>query len=35
MDEKYILDLKNLVEFSSSLIYLSDYNQMTDILDTS
>lgn len=35
MNEKYILDLKNLVEFSSSLIYISDYEKMTDLLDTS
>jgi hypothetical protein len=35
MNDNYIPNLKNLVEFSSSLIYLSDYENMTSILDTS
>jgi hypothetical protein len=35
MHEKYILDLKNLVEFSSSLIYVSNYEKMTCLLDNS
>lgn len=35
MNEKYILDLKNLVELSSSLIYVSNYEKMTNLLDTS
>jgi len=35
MHEKYILDLKNLVEFSSSLIYVSNYEKMTCLLDSS
>ena len=35
MNEKQILDLKSLVEFSSSLIYLSNYEKMTCLLYTS
>jgi hypothetical protein len=35
MSEKYVLDLKSLVEFSSSLIYVSDYEKMTCLLDSS
>jgi hypothetical protein len=35
MHEKYLLDLKDLVEFSSSLTYVSDYENMTYLLDNS
>lgn len=35
MDEKYILDLKNLVEFSSSLMYTGNYEKMVCLLDSS
>ena len=35
MNEKYILDLKNLVELSSSLIYAGNYENMTCLLDYS
>jgi len=35
MNEKYLLNFKSLVEFSSSLIYLSNYEKMTYILDNS
>lgn len=35
MNEKYILDLKSLVELSSSLIYMGDYDKMTCLLDNS
>ena len=35
MDEKYVLDLKDLVEFSSSLTYVSNYEKMTCLLDNS
>jgi len=35
MNEKYILDLKDLVEFSYNLIYVSDYEKMTNLLDNS
>jgi hypothetical protein len=35
MNEKYILDLKSLVEFSSSLTYVGNYEKMTCILDNS
>jgi|ERR1700727_1507432 hypothetical protein len=35
MSEKYILDLKNLVELSSSLIYAGNYENMTCLLDNS
>ena len=35
MNENYRLDLKNLIELSSSLIYVSDYENMASLLDTS
>ena len=35
MDEKYTLDIKDLVEFSYNLIYLSNYEKMTCLLDHS
>ena len=35
MSEKYILDLKNLVELSSSLIYVGNYEKMICLLDNS
>lgn len=35
IDEKYILDLKDLVELSSSLIYLGNYEDMAYLLDSS
>jgi len=35
MNENYILDLKNLVELSSSLLYVSDYEKMSCLLDYS
>jgi hypothetical protein len=35
MDEKYILDLKTLVDFSPSLIYIGNYEKMTSLLDYS
>lgn len=35
MDEKYALDLKDLVEFSYSLIYVSNYEKMTYLLENS
>jgi hypothetical protein len=35
MDEKYALDIKYLVEFSYNLIYLSNYEKMTCLLDHS
>jgi hypothetical protein len=35
MDENYRLDLKKLVEFSRSLIYISNYEKMAYLLDTS
>lgn len=35
MNEKYNLDLKNLIEFSRSLTYVSNYEKMTCLLDTS
>ena len=35
MSEKYVLDIKSLVEFSSSLIYVSNYEKMTYLLDYS
>jgi hypothetical protein len=35
MSEKYILDLKNLVELSSSLIYAGNYENITCLLDYS
>lgn len=33
--EKYILDIKSLVEFSNSLTYVSNYEKMTLLLDNS
>jgi hypothetical protein len=35
MNENYRLDLKDLIELSSSLIYVSNYEKMTSLLDTS
>jgi hypothetical protein len=35
MDEKNILDLKFLVEFSYSLLYVSNYEKMSCLLDNS
>ena len=35
IDENYILDIKNLVELSNSLIYVSNYKKMTNLLDNS
>ena len=35
MHEKYTLDLKSLVEFSSSLIYVGNYEKITCLLDYS
>jgi hypothetical protein len=35
MNEKYVLDLKNLVELSNSLIYVSNYEKMINLLDNS
>jgi hypothetical protein len=35
MNEKYVLDLKDLVEFSRNLIYVSDFEKMTNLLDYS
>ena len=35
MDEKSILDLKFLVEFSSNLLYVGNYENMTNLLDNS
>jgi hypothetical protein len=35
MNEKYVLDLKSLVEFSSSLIYISNYEKMSHLLNNS
>jgi hypothetical protein len=35
MDENYRLDLKDLIEFSSSLIYVGNYEKMVSLLDTS
>ena len=35
MNEKYILDLKDLIEFSDSLIYLGNYEKMSSLLDYS
>jgi hypothetical protein len=35
MQEKYVLDLKSLVEFSHSLTYVGDYEKMTCLLDNS
>jgi alpha-amylase/alpha-mannosidase (GH57 family) len=35
MNEKYALNLKDLVEFSYSLIYIDNYDKMTSLLDNS
>lgn len=35
MQEKYVLNLKDLVEFSYSLMYISNYEKMTNLLDNS
>jgi len=35
MNDKYILDLKDLVEFSYSLMYIGNYEKMTNLLDNS
>jgi hypothetical protein len=35
MNEKYTLGLKSLVEFSRSLIYVSNYKEMSSLLDNS
>jgi len=35
ISKKYLLDLKNLVEFSSSLIYAGNSEKMTSLLDNS
>ena len=35
MNEKYTLDLKDLVEFSSSLLYVGNYEKMASLLDYS
>lgn len=35
MNEKYVLDLKDLVEFSSNLLYVSDYEKITHLLNNS
>ena len=35
INDNYALDLKSLVEFSSSLMYVGDYNKMTSLLDYS
>ena len=35
MSEKYVLDLKDLVEFSYNLIYVSDLLKISDLLDSS
>lgn len=35
MNEKYVLDLKDLVEFSYSLMYTGNYEKMTKLLDNS
>lgn len=35
MNEKYALDLKNLIEFSYSLLYLGNYEKMASLLDFS
>lgn len=35
MSKNYILDLKSLVELSSSLTYVSNYEKMTYLLDKS
>ena len=33
MNEKYVLDIKGLVEFSNSLIYVGNYEKMSYLLD--
>jgi hypothetical protein len=35
MNEKYTLDLKDLVEFSYSLMYVGNYEKVTNLLDYS
>jgi hypothetical protein len=35
MNEKDVIDLKDLIEFSSSLLYISNYEKMTNLLDNS
>ena len=35
MNEKYALNLKDLVEFSYSLLYINNYEKMTSLLDYS
>jgi hypothetical protein len=35
MNEKNILDIKSLVEFSKNLTYIGDYEKMTSLLDNS
>jgi hypothetical protein len=35
MNEKYTLDLKDLVEFSYNLIYVGNYEKMTCLLENS
>jgi hypothetical protein len=35
MNKKYILNLKDLVEFSNSLIYIANYEKITCLLDNS
>jgi hypothetical protein len=35
MNKKYVLDIKDLVEFSSSLTYVSNHEKMTCLLDNS
>lgn len=35
MNEKYTLDLKDLVEFSSNLLYVGNYEKMSSLLDNS
>jgi hypothetical protein len=35
MNEKYILNLKDLVEFSYSLMYIGNYEKMTNLLNNS
>jgi hypothetical protein len=35
MNEKYVLDLKFLIEFSNNLIYISNYEKMSYLLDSS
>lgn len=35
MNEKYVLDLKFLVEFSSNLLYISNYEKVSSLLNNS